>query len=129
MEDINGYAEQCKNWSDDCSARSNGYAAQATTHDHQAPAHPQPAGDSRLSDHAVHAVWQTALPVCDWTRPWAQILSLREQSGETTPPHLYPAGEGGADSGAIVPAPHLSHPLGRAVRYCQRVTHATSWRV
>jgi hypothetical protein len=125
MEDINGYAEQCKNWSDDCSARSNGYAAHATTHDHQATAHPQLAGDPRLSDHAVHALWQTALPVCDWTRAWPQILSLSEQSGETSPPHLYTPGAGGADSGAIVTAPNLSHALRGAVRYRLRVAHAT----
>jgi len=30
MEHSNGYAEQCKNWSEDFTARSNGYAAQAS---------------------------------------------------------------------------------------------------
>jgi len=129
MAHSNGYAEQCKNWSEDCRARSNGHAAHATTYDHQATAHSQPARDTRISDYAVHAVWETTLPVCDWPWTWPQILSLREQRGETASPHLYPPGKGGADSGATGTAPHLSHALGRAVRHRLRVPHATSWRV
>jgi hypothetical protein len=125
MAHSNGYAEQCKNWSEDFTARSNGHAAQATTYDHQATAHSQPARDTRISDYAVHAVWETTLPVYDWTRTWPQILSLSEQSGETASPHLYPPGKGGADSGATGTAPHLSHALGGAVRHRLRVTHAT----
>jgi len=125
MEHSNGYAEQCKNWSDDWSARSNGGATQATTHDHQAIAGAQPARDPRIRDHAVHTVWETTLPVCDGTRAWPQVLSLSEQKGETASPHLYTPGEGSTDSGAIVPAPHLSYPLRRAVRHRLRVAHAT----
>ena len=125
MEHSNGYTEQCQNWSDDCRARSNGHAAQATAHDHQAIAGAHPARNPRLSDHAVHAVCETPLPVCDRTWPWPQILSLREQKGETASPHLYPPGKGGADSGATGTAPHLSHALGGAVRHRLRVTHAT----
>jgi hypothetical protein len=125
MEDINGHAEQWKNWSEDWRARSNGHAAQATTDDPQATAHSYPTRDTRIRDYAVHAVWETPLPMCDGTRPWPQILSLCEQSGETASPHLYPPGKGSTDSGATVPAPHLSHPLRRAVRHRLRVTYAT----
>jgi len=121
----NEYTEQGNDWSDRCPTRINGHATHAAAHDRQAPAHPHPAGDTRISDHAVHAVWQTALPVCDWTRAWCQILSFSEQSGETSPPHLDTPGEGGADSGAPLTAPHLSYPPGGGVRYRLRVAHAT----
>jgi hypothetical protein len=125
MEDINGYAEQCKDWSEYFIAGLNSQAAQATTHDRQATAHTQPARDTRLIDYTVHAVWQTTLPVCYGARAWPQILSLREQRGETSPPHLYTPGKGGADSGAISSVPYLSYPLRRAVRDRLRVAHAT----
>lgn len=125
MEHTNGYTEQCKDWSEDFTVRSNSHAAQATAHDHQAIAGAQPARHPRISDHAVHAVWQTTLPLCHGTRAWPQILSLSEQKGETASPHLYPPGEGGRDSGAIIAAPHLSYPLRRAVRHRLRATHAT----
>lgn len=125
MEYLNGYAEQCKNWSEYFPARINGHAAQATAYDRQAAACPQPAGHPRILDHTVHAVWQTTLPVCDRTRAWPQILSLGEQSRETSSPHLCPPGDRRTDSGAIGRAPHLSHPSGGAVRHRLRVTHAT----
>jgi hypothetical protein len=125
MKYTNGYTEQCQNWSEYFTARINGHAAQATAYDRQAAACPQPAGHPRIIDHAVHALWQTPLPVCDRTRAWPQILSLGEQSRETSSPHLCPPGDRRADSGAIVTAPHLSHPSGGAVRHRLRVTHAT----
>jgi hypothetical protein len=125
MEQSNGYTEQCKDWSDRCTACINCHAAHAAAHDRQATAHPQPAGDTRITDHAVHAVWQTALPVCDRTRAWPQILSLGEQSGETSPPHLCTPGEGRADSGASVTSTNISHAPGGAVRHRLRVTHPT----
>ncbi len=125
MEHSNGYAEQCKNWSDHQAQRFNRHAAYAAAHDHQALAGAQPASDTRLSDHAVHAVWETTLPLCHGARAWPQILSLSEQRGETSPPHLCAPGEGSADSGAISSVPHLSYPLRRAVRDRLRVAHAT----
>ena len=75
MEHSNGYAEQCKNWSDCFTACIGYHATHAAAQDRQATAHSQPAGDTRIIDHAVHALWQTALPMCDWTRAWPQILS------------------------------------------------------
>ena len=125
MAHTNGYTEQGKDWSDRCTTRINCHATHAAAHDRQATAHPQPAGDTRIIDYAVHAVWQTALPVCDWTRAWSQILSLSEQSGKTSPPHLYTPGEGGADSGAVVTATNISHSPGGVVRHRLRVAHAT----
>jgi len=125
MVHSNGKTEQCKNWSDYFTARGNGHAAHAATYDRQAAACPQPAGHPRLIDYAVHALWQTALPVCDRTRAWPQILSLGEQSGETSPPPLYTSGDGRTGSGAIVTATNISHPPGGVVRHRLRVTHAT----
>jgi hypothetical protein len=125
MDSINGYAEQCKDWSDQFTTGINGHLAYATAHDRQAAACPQSAGHSRIIDHTVHAVWQTTLPLCDWTRAWPQILSLSEQSGETPPPHLYISGDRRTGSGAIGTAPNLSHALGGAVRHHLRVTHPT----
>jgi hypothetical protein len=125
MEYLNGYAEQYKDWSDYFTTCIDCDVVYAAAHDHQAIAGAQPAGDTRLSDHAIHAVWQTALPVCHGTRAWPQILSFREQRGETSPPHLYPPGEGSADSGALSSVPHLSYPLRRAERDRLRVAHTT----
>ena len=125
MEHSNGYTEQYKNWSEYLPPRTNGHAAQATAYDRQAAARPQPAGHPWIIDHAVHALWQTALPVCDRTRAWPQILSLGEQSRETSSPYLCPPGERRTGAGAIVTAPHLPHPSGGAVRHRLRVTHAT----
>ena len=126
MEYLNGYAEQYKDWSDCFPAGLDCRVAHAAAYDRQAITCPQPAGDTRIIDHTVHAVWQTALPVCDRTRAWPQILSLSEQSGETPPPHLYISGDRRTGSGAIVTAAHISRALGGVVRYCLRVTDATS---
>jgi hypothetical protein len=122
---INGYAEQCKDWSEECTACLDSHIAHATAHAWPAAACPQSAGHSRIIDHTVHAVWQTVLPLCDWTRAWPQILSLSEQRGETSPPHLCAPGKSRADSGAIIAAPYLSHPPGGVVRDRLRVAHAT----
>jgi hypothetical protein len=125
MDSINGYAEQCKDWSEECTACLDSHIAHATAHAWPAAACPQSAGHSRIIDHTVHAVWQTTLPVCDWTWAWAQVLSLGEQSRETPPPYLCASSKSRADSGAIGPAPNLSHALGGAVRHRLRVTHPT----
>jgi hypothetical protein len=125
MEYSNGCAEQCKNWSECFTACIDGHLAQATTYDWRAAAGPQPAGYPWIPDHAIHAVWQTPLPVCDRTRAWTQILSLGEQNRATTHTHLCPANEGCAGSGAVGPAADVSHPFGGAVRHCLRVAHTT----
>jgi hypothetical protein len=125
MEYLNGYAEQYKDWSDYFTTCIDCYVAHAAAHDRQATAHPQSAGDTRIIDHAIHAVWQTTLPLCDWTRARSQILSLSEQRRETSPPHLYTPGEGGAGSGAISSVPYLSYSPRGVVRDRLRVAHAT----
>jgi hypothetical protein len=124
MEYSNGYAEQCKNWSERFAARLDGYAAHAAAQAEQAPARSQPPGPPRLPDHAVHAVWQTTLPLCDWARPWPQVLSLGEPRGETPPAHLCAPGNGGAGAAAGGPVADVSCALGRAVRDRLRVAHA-----
>jgi hypothetical protein len=123
MEHSNGYAEQCKDCSDRFTDRINCHTARAAAQDRQAAARPQPAGHPRIIDHAVHAVWQTALPLCGRTRAWSQILPLGEQSRE--PPHtpLYTPNNGRAGSGAVGPSAEVSHPPGGAVRHRLRVAH------
>lgn len=126
MDSINGYAEQCQDWSEEFPTGFNGDIAHATAGDRHAAACPQCAGDPRIPDLPLHALWQTALPVCDGTGAWAQVLSLGEQSRQTSPPHLCAPGTSRADSRAISTAPNLSHALGRAVRHRLRVADPTS---
>src|SRR5262245_27596762 len=101
MAYTNGYAEQCKDWSGPRTERINCQAANAAEQGDQATAGPQPAGYTRVADDAVHAVWQTALPLCGRTRASPEILSLGEQSGETPPAHLCAPDEGRTGSAAI----------------------------
>lgn len=124
MAYTNGYAEQCKNWSDRFTERLDGYAAHAAAPGRQAPAHPQPPGHPRIADHTIHAVWQTALPVCDWARPWTQVLSLGEPSGETPPAHLRAPGHRCTGATAVGPPPDVSCAPGRAVRDRLRVARS-----
>src|SRR5262245_25224745 len=114
MDYINGYVEQCKDWSGEFTTGFNGDIAHAAAHDWQATAGPQCAGDPRIPDHTLHALWQTALPVCDWRWAWTQVLSLGEQKRQTPPPHLCAPGKSRADSRTIGTAPNLSHALGGA---------------
>jgi hypothetical protein len=124
MAYINGYMEQCKNWSDRFAERLDGYAAHAAAPGRQAPAHPQPPSHPRIAAHTIHAVWQTMLPVCNWTRPWTQVLSLGEPSGQTSPAHLRVPGHGCAGATAVGPLPDGSCVPGRTVRHRLRVAHA-----
>jgi hypothetical protein len=129
MEHNNGYTEQCNDWSEHSTTRINGYVAYATAPGCQATAHPQPPGAPRLLDHALHALWQTPLPLCDWTRAWPQILSLGEQSQTTSHAHLCPATHGGAGAGAVGPAADVSHALRGAVRHWLPVADTTRGQV
>jgi hypothetical protein len=125
MEHSNGYTEQCQDWSDRCTERLNCKAAHAAAPADQAAARPRPASHPRLPHHAVHALWQTALPLCGRARPWAQVLSLGEPSGEAPPPHLCTQGYGSAGAAAGGPVADVSHPPGGAVRDRLRVAQAT----
>jgi len=124
MEHSNGYTEQCKDWSDRCTERINCHAAHAAAHDRQATAHPQPAGHPRLPDHALHALWQTTLPLCDRTWAWSQILALGEQRRETPPAPLCAPGHGCAGATAVGSLPDVARPPGGAVRHRLRVADA-----
>lgn len=124
MEPINGYTEQCQDWPDRCTAHLNRKAAHAAAPAGHAVARPHPTRHSRLSHHAVHALWQTTLPLCGRTRPWAQVLPLGEPSGETPPPHLCAPGDGRASAAAGGPVADVSRPPGGALRDCLRVAHA-----
>lgn len=126
MEDINGYTEQCKDWSEQSTACLDGHLAPAAAYAQQTATRCHPAGHPRLADHPLHTVWQTALPVCGRTGAWAQILSLGEPRGETSSAHLYTPGAGCADSGTTRAAAHSSYAPGRAVRHWLRVIDTTS---
>jgi hypothetical protein len=124
MKEINGYAEQCKDWSEEFTTDFNSDVAYAPARDRQAVACPQCAGDSWIPDHAIHALWQTALPVCDWARAWTQVLSVGEQSWTTAHAYLCPADNGGAGAGATSSTADGAHALRGVVRHWLRIAHA-----
>ena len=124
MEDINGYAEQCKDWSEEFTTDFNGDVAYAAARNRQATTCLHPTGHSWLPDYALHALWQTPVSLCDRTRAWAQVLSLSEQSWPTSDTDLCPARHGGAGAGAVGPTADCAHARRRAVRHWVRVTHA-----
>ena len=124
MTDINGYAEQCKDWPEECTACIDSGVAEAAAHDWQATADLHPAAHPWLLDYAVHALWQTPVPVCDRARAWTQVLSVGEQSWPTSYPHLCPADNGDTGTGAVGPVADGAHALRGAVRHWLRITHA-----
>ena len=125
MKHNNGYTEQCQDWSDRCRARLDCRIAHAAAPAGQAAARPHPAGHPWIPDHAIHAVWQTALPLCGRTRAWSQILSLGEPSRETPHTDLCAPGNGSAGAAAGGSAADVSHPPRGAVRHRLRITDAT----
>ena len=124
MKESNGYTEQFQDWSEECTACLNRHVAHAAAHAWQATADLHPAAPPWLLDYAVHAVWQTALPLCDRTRAWTQVLSLSEPSWTTPDIDLCPARHGGAGAGAVGPTADSAHARRGAVRHWVRVTHA-----
>jgi len=129
MEDINGYAEQCKDWSEEFTTDFNGDVAYAAARNRQATTCLHPTGHSWLTDYAVHTLWQTPLSLCDRTRAWPQVLSLSEQSWPTPDTDLRSPHHGGAGAGAVGPTTEGSHARRRAVRHWVRVTHAPGGHV
>src|SRR5215813_7488801 len=103
MEDINGYAEQCKDSSEEFPTCHNRHVAQAAACNRQATADLHPPAYSWLIDYAVHTLWQTPLSLCDRTRTWTQVLSVSEQRGTTSDPDLCPAHHGGAGARTVGP--------------------------
>jgi hypothetical protein len=129
MKESNGYAEQCKDWPEECTAGFDRHVAKAAAHDRQATADLHPTAHSRLTDYAIHALWQTPLSLCDWTWAWAQVLSLSEPSWTTPDTDLCSTRYGSAGAGAVGPTADRAHALRRAVRHWVRVTHASGGQI
>ena len=124
MEDINGYAEQCKNWPEECTAGLDRHVTKAAAHAWQATTDLYPTAYPWLLDYAVHTLWQTSLSLCNGAWAWPQVLSVGEQSGTTPDADLCPARHGGAGAGAVGPATNVSHARRGAVQYRLRIAHA-----
>ncbi len=125
MEESNGYAEQCKDWSEQFTTGINSHATHAAARDWQAVTHSPPAGYPGLLDYAVHALWQTALSLCHGRRAWTQVLSVGEQRGTTTHTHLCSAHYGGAGAGAVGPVAGVSRTRRGTVRHRLRIAHSS----
>jgi hypothetical protein len=123
MKESNGYAEQFQDWSEECTACFDRHVAKAAAHAWQATTDLPPTVHPGLLDYAVHAVWQTAVSLCNGTRTWTQVLSVGEQSGTTPDPDLCPARHGGAGAGTVDPAAGVSRTRRGAVRHRLRITH------
>jgi hypothetical protein len=129
MEDINGYVEQCKDWSEEVATSLDRHIAHAATHAGQTAADLHPPVPPWLLDYAVYPLWQTPLSVCDGTGAWAQVLSLREPRGTTPDPDLCPARQGSAGAGTVGPVTADAHARRGVVRHWVRVTHAPGGRI
>jgi hypothetical protein len=129
MKESNGYAEQCKDWSEDSPACFDRHVAQAAAHDRQATTDFPPPAHSWLLDYAVHALWQTPVSLRDGTGAWPQVLSVGESSWPTPNPDLCPAHHGGAGAGAVGPTADGAHASRGAVRHWLRVTHASGMQI
>jgi len=129
MKESNGYAEQCKDWSEAFPTDCNGNVAQAATHNWQTtPDLPSPA-HSWLLDYAVHALWQTPVSLRDGTGAWPQVLSVGEPSWPTPDFDLCSTRYGGTGAGAVSPTADRAHAHRRAVRHWLRITHAPGGHV
>ena len=123
MTESNGYAEQCKDWSDECTACLNRHVTKATTHAWQATTDLPPTAHPWLIDYAVHALWQTALSLCDGAWAWTQVLSVGESRRTTPDPDLCPAHHGGTGTGAIGSATDGAHARRGVVQHWLRIAH------
>ena len=123
MKESNGYAEQCKDWSEEDTACLDRHIAQAARHDWQATTNLYPPAYPGLLDYAVHALWQAAVSLCNGTRAWPQVLSVGEQSGTTPDPDLCPACYGGASTGAVGSVTDGARARRGVVRHWLRITH------
>jgi hypothetical protein len=129
MKESNGYAEQCKDWSEDYTACLDRHVAQAAAHDRQATTDFHPTAHSWLLDYAVHALWQATVSLCDGTRAWTQVLSVGESSWPTPDPDLCPAHHGGTGAGAVGPTADGTNAPRGAVRHWLRITHASGSQI
>jgi len=124
MKESNGYAEQFQDWSEECPACLDRHVAKAAAHAWRATTDLHPTVHPWLLDYAVHALWQTALSLCDGTRAWAQVLSVGEPSWPTPDTDLCPTRHGGAGAGTVGPVTDGAHARRGVVRHWVRVTHA-----
>jgi hypothetical protein len=124
MKESNGYAEQFQDWSEEYTASLDRHVAHAAAYAWQTIADLPPTAHPWFLDYAVHALWQTALPLCRRTRAWPQVLSVGEPCWPTPDPDLCPARHGGAGAGAVGPVTDGAYARRRAVRHWVRVTHA-----
>src|ERR1044071_9479319 len=125
MKESNGYAEQCKDWSEEDTACLDRHIAQAARHDWQATTDLHPPAYPGLLDYAVHALWQTPLSLRDGTGAWPQVLSVGEQSGMTPDPDLCPARHGGTGAGAVGPTADRANAHRGVVRHWLRIAHTS----
>ena len=123
MKESNGYAEQCKDWSEKGTAcldrdvaHAAAHAGQATT-DLHSPAH------SWLLDYAVHALWQTSVSLRNGTGAWPQVLSVGESSWPTPDSDLCSTRDGGTGAGAVSPTADSAHAPRGAVRHWLRIAY------
>jgi hypothetical protein len=129
MQESNGYAEQCKDWSDEDPACLDRHIAQAARHDWQATTDLHPPAYPGLFDYAVHALWQTPVSLCNGARAWPQVLSVGEQSGTTPDPDLCPARHGGASAGAVGSVTDGARARRGVVRHWLRIAPAPGGQI
>ena len=129
MTESNGYAEQCKDWSDEDPACLDRHIAQAARHDWQATTDLHPPAYPGLLDYAVHALWQTALSLCDGAWAWTQVLSVGESRRTTPDPDLCPARQGGASAGAVGSVTDGARAGRGVVRHWLRITYTSGGQI
>jgi|SRR5215831_614941 len=124
MKGSNGYEEQFQDWSERFPPNFNGGVAHEAAYDWQATADLHPPAHPWLNNYPVHALWQTALPLCNGARPWTQVLSVGEPRWTTSHPHLCPADNGGTGARAVGPPAEDADTRRGVVRHWLRVTQA-----
>jgi len=77
---------------------------------------PAPRVSAWIANRAVQEVWEARVPVCRWSRPWPQTLSLREHAGSETRDDVCPTGLRGARRGISCKVQSCSRANGRDLR-------------
>jgi len=117
-------SEQCTDWTTTYAGHINGTVARAAAQGGHPPASPQPASIAWVPHHAIHTVWQAPLRLRSGPGAWTEILSLREQRGETTGAGVCPARCCGAGPAGASTAPGVSCGPGGTLRPPPRVAEA-----
>lgn len=124
MEKRVRHSEQFTDWTMPHARQIDGTVARAAAQVGHMPACPQPTGIARVPHYAVHAVWQTPLHLRPGPGTWTEILSLREQRGETTRDGVCPARFRVAGPAGASAAPGVSGGPGGTLRPPPRVAEA-----